>query len=256
MWPGKLAPSSNSNSFLPLRSIDSAVTQPVLCASRRMAAPNCSSTRIPAIFNGTPFVSARLKPSSIRCLLSMTWSRCVASNNGMKWNMSVAQDCQWSNGSTESALSCKSSFTTTSRRLTESEATDSTFDSSPASMCRSIPRRQALAAATQCSRTNSKVTLTGTPSKIDCPMAGTPSAVPAILAQKFGRAAGACGRAAAWMVPVVSFASSGEASSDTRPLPTPLPSRIGRNRSAACVRSCCARSKKMSSKGKPRAASL
>ncbi len=43
------------------------------------------------------------------------------------------------------------------------------------------------------------------------------------------------------------FASSGETSSETHPSLPPLASKTGRNRSAACVRSCSASSKKMSS---------
>ena len=73
------------------------------------------------------------------------------------------------------------SFTATSQRLTNSDATDSTFGSSPAARRRSMPRRYASAAATYCSRENSSVTLIGTPAKIDSSIALTPAFVPGIL---------------------------------------------------------------------------
>lgn len=91
------------------------------------------------------------------------------------------------------------------------------------------------------------VTLIGTPLKIDCSMAGRPLGVPGILMNRLGRAARACSRAAAWMVPAVSFARSGETSSDTQPSSPPLASKVDRNRSAASVTSSSASSKKMSS---------
>ena len=48
-------------------------------------------------------------------------------------------------------------------------------------MRRSTPLRNASAAATYCSRENRRVTLMGTPAKIDSSMAGSPSGVPGIL---------------------------------------------------------------------------
>ena len=68
-------------------------------------------------------------------------------------------------------------------------------------MRRSMPRMYASAAARYCSRENSSVTLIGTPAKIDSSIAGTPAGVPGILMKRFGRAAAACSRAAALIVP-------------------------------------------------------
>ena len=79
--------------------------------------------------------------------------------------------------------------TALSHRLTNSEATDATRGSRPAAMRRSMPRRYASAAAMYCSRENSRVTLIGTPLKIDSSIAGTPSGVPGILTYRLGRSA-------------------------------------------------------------------
>ena len=69
------------------------------------------------------------------------------------------------------------------------EATEPTSGFSPAAIRRSTPRRYASAAATYCSRENSKVTLIGTPAKIASSMAGRPSLVPGILMKRLGRPA-------------------------------------------------------------------
>ena len=68
---------------------------------------------------------------------------------------------------------------------------------------------------------NKSVTLIGTPAKIASSIAGRPSFVPGILINRFGRAARACSSFAAARVLAVSWASSGETSSDTQPS-TPL----------------------------------
>ena len=107
------------------------------------------------------------------------------------------------------------------------EATEPTSGLSPASMRRSMPRRYASAAATYCSRENSSVTLIGTPAKIASSMAGRPSLVPGILMNRLGRPARACKSLAAASVLAVSWASSGDTSSDTQPSTPfgPLPDR-------------------------------
>ncbi len=97
------------------------------------------------------------------------------------------------------------------------DATEPTFGLSPASMRRSIPRRNASAAATYCSRENSKVTLTGMPAKIASSMAGNPSFVPGILMNRLGRFARAYKSFAAAIVLAVSWASSGDTSNETQP---------------------------------------
>ena len=71
-------------------------------------------------------------------------------------------------------------------------------------MRRSMPRRNASAAATYCSGENSSVTLIGTPAKMASSMAGKPSRVPGILMNRFGRAARACSSLAAASVLAVS----------------------------------------------------
>ena len=101
------------------------------------------------------------------------------------------------------------------------DATDATCGLSPAAMRRSMPRRYASAAAIYCSRENKSVTLIGTPAKIASSMAGNPSLVPGILMNRLGRPARAYSSLAAAMVLAVSWASSGETSSDTQPS-TPL----------------------------------
>ena len=68
-----------------------------------------------------------------------------------------------------------------------SDATDATRGSRPASMRRSMPRVYASAAARYCSGENSSVTLIGTPAKIDSSIAVRPSSVPGILMNRFGR---------------------------------------------------------------------
>ena len=80
-------------------------------------------------------------------------------------------------------------MTAASHRLMNTDATEPTLGLSPASMRRSMPRRNASAAARYCSRENSRVTLTGTPAKIASSMAGSPSWVPGILMNRLGRAA-------------------------------------------------------------------
>ena len=105
----------------------------------------------------------------------------------------------------------------TSQRLMKTEATEPTWGLSPAAMRRSMPRRYASEAATQCSQENSSVTLTGTPVKIASSMAGRPSLVPGILMNRLGRPARADSSLAAAIVPAVSRASNGDTSSDTHP---------------------------------------
>ncbi len=94
--------------------------------------------------------------------------------------------------------------TAASQRLMNTDATEPTWGSRPASMRRSMPRRNASAAARYCSRENRSVTLTGTPAKIASSMAGRPSLVPGILMKRFGRPARACSSLAAASVLVVS----------------------------------------------------
>ena len=108
-----------------------------------------------------------------------------------------------------------SCLTATSQRLTKSDNTDATFRSRPAASRRSSPRMVACAAASTCSRENSSVTLTGTPSKITSSMASMPSGVPGILMNRLGLSALRCSLFAAWMVWAALPASSGETSSDT-----------------------------------------
>src|SRR5256886_8130695 len=78
-------------------------------------------------------------------------------------------------------------------------------------------------------------------------MAGSPSLVPGILMRRFGRPARACRVLAAASVLAVSWASSGDTSNDTQPSTPRVRSQIGRNRSAARVRSSSASSKNNSS---------
>src|SRR5471030_2138994 len=77
-----------------------------------------------------------------------------------------------------------------------SDATEPTLGSSPASMRRWMPRKYASDAARYCSHENSSVTLTGTPAKIDSSIASRPACVPGILMNKFGRSACWCSWAA------------------------------------------------------------
>ena len=69
------------------------------------------------------------------------------------------------------------------------DATEETFGSSPASIRRSIPRIYASAVARYCSRENSSVTFTGTPAKVASSIAGSPCSVPGILMNTFSRPA-------------------------------------------------------------------
>jgi hypothetical protein len=95
-------------------------------------------------------------------------------------------------------------MTAASQRLMNTEATEPTSGLSPASIRRSMPRRNASADARYCSRENRRVTLTGTPAKIASSMAGSPSRVPGILMKRLGRPARACKSLAAARVLVVS----------------------------------------------------
>jgi hypothetical protein len=97
------------------------------------------------------------------------------------------------------------------------DATDGTSGFNPASMRRSMPRMNALAAARYWSSENSSVTLIGTPAKIDSSMAGRPSGVPGILMKTLGLRACACRSLATAIVELVSCASKGETSSETQP---------------------------------------
>ena len=143
------------------------------------------------------------------------------------------------------------SLTAASHRLMNTEATEPTSGGSPAATRRSMPRRKASAAAVYCSREKSSVTLIGMPAKIASSMAGSPSGVPGILMRRFGRPARACRALAAARVLPVSCASSGDTSSDTQPSTPRVRSQIGRNRSAARVRSSSASSKNRSSPDLP-----
>ena len=87
----------------------------------------------------------------------------------------------------------------------------------------------------------------GTPAKIASSMAGRPSRVPGILMKRLGRPARACKSLAAASVLAVSWARSGDTSSDTHPSTPLVFSQIGRNRSAASVMSSSASSKNSSS---------
>ncbi len=109
------------------------------------------------------------------------------------------------------------SITAESQRLINIEPTEPTLGFSPASMRRSIPRRNASAEATYCSRENSRVTLIGMPAKIASSIAGRPSLVPGILMNRFDRHARPCRSLAAARVLTVSCARSGDTSSDTHP---------------------------------------
>ena len=137
--------------------------------------------------------------------------------------------------------------TATSQRLMKSEATEATAGFRPAAIRRSTPRRYASAAATYCSREKSSVTLTGTPAKIASSMAGSPSAVPGILMKRLGLPARLWRSTAAARVLFVSWARSGETSSDTQPSTPSVRAKTGWNRSAARVRSASASGKNRSS---------
>ena len=144
-------------------------------------------------------------------------------------------------------------MTAPSHRLTNTDATDATTGSRPAAIRRSMPRRYASAAAMYCSRENRSVTFTGIPAAMASSIAGSPSGVPGILMNRFGRAARAYRSRAASRVAAAFRASRGETSSDTHPSTPSLRSWMGRNRSAACVRSSRASSKKSASPDFPSA---
>ena len=110
-----------------------------------------------------------------------------------------------------------------------------------------MPRMNASAAARYCSGENRSVTLIGMPAKMASSIAGSPSLVPGILMRRFGLPARACSSLAAASVLAVSCASSGEISNETHPSTPCVLSQIGRNRSAADVRSSTASSKNKSS---------
>src|SRR6516225_6341506 len=106
-------------------------------------------------------------------------------------------------------------LTAASQRLTKTDATEPTFGLSPASTRRSIPLRNASAAARYCALENKSVTLMGIPAKIASSMAGRPSLVPGILIRRLGRPARACRFLAAAKVLAVSNASNGDTSNET-----------------------------------------
>ena len=114
-------------------------------------------------------------------------------------------------------------------------------------MRRSMPRRNASAAARYCSRENNKVTLIGMPAKMASSIAGRPSFVPGILMNKFGCPARAYRSLAAARVLAVSYASNGETSKDTHPSTPSVRSWTGRNSAAARVMSSSASSKNSAS---------
>ena len=132
--------------------------------------------------------------------------------------------------------------TAASQRLMNSDATESMRGSSPASMRRSMPRSQASAAASYWAQENSSVTFTGTPAKMASSIAGSPSGVPGIFTNRFGRSACLWICNASVIVPAVSLASSGDTSIDTQPSTPAVRSNSGRNRSAARRRSSSASS--------------
>jgi hypothetical protein len=80
------------------------------------------------------------------------------------------------------------------------------------------------------------------PSAIIAWMAGTPSAVAGILTNRFGWSMRWCSRRAAAMVASVSWASSGATSTDTKPSPPPLASKVGRSTPSAPAMSSTTRS--------------
>src|SRR6266404_1954477 len=143
------------------------------------------------------------------------------------------------------------SFTAASQRLTKTEATEPTSGLRPTATRRSMPRRKAPAAARYCRSEKRSVTLTGMPAKIASSMAGSPSFVPGILMRRLGRKARACRDLAAAMVLWVSYARSGETSSETQPSTPRVRSQVERNRSAARVTSSSASSKNSSSPDLP-----
>src|SRR4051812_36083528 len=67
------------------------------------------------------------------------------------------------------------------------DATEETLGSRPASIRRSIPRMYASALARYCSCENRSVTFTGTPANVASSIAGRPCAVPGILMNRFSR---------------------------------------------------------------------
>ena len=143
-----------------------------------------------------------------------------------------------------------SSATATSQRLMNSDATDGTDGSSPASIRRSTPRMNASAAPRYCSRENSSVTLIGTPAKIDSSIAVRPASVPGILMYTLQSAFPWSSRA--WsIVASASSASSGETSSETQPSTSSVRLLIGSNSSAARRRSVSASSKNSASPSSP-----
>ena len=95
------------------------------------------------------------------------------------------------------------------------------------------------------------MTFTGTPAKMASSMAGMPSGVPGILMNRLGRPARACSSLATASVVLVSRASSGDTSSDTKPSTPSVRSYTGRKRSAARVMSSSASSKKSASPDLP-----
>ena len=100
-------------------------------------------------------------------------------------------------------------------------------------------------AATYCSRENSSVTLTGAPAKIAASIAGRLGA--RNLMKRLGLPPRRWRSRAAASVLSLSWASSGEISSDTQPSTPSVRAKTGRNSSAARVRSASASSKNRSS---------
>ena len=120
-----------------------------------------------------------------------------------------------------------------STRETKKLATEWTSSASPASLRRSMPRMYASAIAVYASTEKSSVTLTLIPSAIACSIAGTPSSVPGILTNRFGRST-RFQRSRAWFsVPSVSCASDGSTSSETKPSLPPVDSCTPASTSAA-----------------------
>jgi hypothetical protein len=96
-----------------------------------------------------------------------------------------------------------------------------------------------------------QVTFTGTPATIASSMARTPSRVPGILINKFGRRARSNNSLAAETVQAVSWANSGETSNETQPSTLLVPSWVGRKKPAARVTSSSASSRKSGSTDSP-----
>src|SRR5208282_1071914 len=77
----KSSPYSKSNSSCPLFSAGQQVAYPAAAASRRIVAPNCSSTRIPALSLGSPARTTAVKASKITRLAAAISPVCCRLNS-------------------------------------------------------------------------------------------------------------------------------------------------------------------------------